>query len=81
MINLRSIAVFFPHEASTVFSGVSGPSIFLIMAGEGIMHAGSFEGDVLFAPANTEISVTSESELQLYRTGLNFFISSLLVKL
>ena len=45
------------------------------------MRAGSFEGDVLFAPANTEISVISESELQLYRAGLKFFISSLLVKL
>ncbi|XP_075660640.1 mannose-6-phosphate isomerase 2-like isoform X1 [Castanea sativa] len=57
-----------PYRASTVFPAVLGPSIFLVMAGEGIMHAGSFkgelvtEGDVLFAPANTEISIESESE-------------------
>ncbi|KAM4123806.1 hypothetical protein ACB094_01G184400 [Castanea mollissima] len=66
-----------PCGASTVFPAVSGPSIFLVMAGEGIMHAGSSkgevvtEGDVLFAPANTEISIESESELQLYRAGVN----------
>ena len=71
MINLWSIAVFFPHEASKVFPAVSGTSIFLIMAGEGIMRVGLFEGDVLFAPANTEISIESESELQLYRAGVN----------
>ncbi|KAF3967729.1 hypothetical protein CMV_008300 [Castanea mollissima] len=70
-----------PRGASTVL----GPSIFLVMAGEGIMQAGSFkgelvtEGDVLFAPANTEISIESESELQLYRAGVNdrFFQDSL----
>ncbi|XP_030940362.1 mannose-6-phosphate isomerase 1-like [Quercus lobata] len=74
-----------PRGASTVFPAVLGPSIFLVMAGEGIMHAGSFkgelvtEGDVLFAPANTEISIESESELQLYRAGVNdrFFQASL----
>ncbi|KAL4632743.1 hypothetical protein ACB092_04G072300 [Castanea dentata] len=74
-----------PCGASTVFPAVLGPSIFLVMAGEGIMHAGSFkgelvtEGDVLFAPANTEISKESESELQLYRAGVNdrFFQDSL----
>jgi mannose-6-phosphate isomerase len=73
-----------PPGASTVFPAVSGPSIFLVIAGEGIMHEGSFEGDVvtegdvLLAPANTEISITSDSELQLYRAGVNdrFFQAS-----
>ena len=74
-----------PRGASTVFPAVLGPSIFLVIAGEGIMHVGSFkgelvtEGDVLFAPANTEINIESESELQLYRAGVNdrFFQASL----
>ncbi|XP_059451579.1 mannose-6-phosphate isomerase 1 [Corylus avellana] len=66
-----------PHGASTVFPAVPGPSVFLVMVGEGVMHAGSLkgvvvtEGDVVFAPANTEISITSASELQLYRAGVN----------
>jgi mannose-6-phosphate isomerase len=66
-----------PRGESTVFPAVPGPSIFLVMGGEGVMHAGSLkgdvvtEGDVVFAPANTEISITSASELQLYRAGVN----------
>ncbi|CAK7344331.1 unnamed protein product [Dovyalis caffra] len=52
------------------------PSIFLIMVGEGAMCTGSskdvvMEGDVLFAPANTEIMVSTASELHLYRAGVN----------
>lgn len=40
------------------------------------MRTGSWEhmvteGDVLFAPANTEITITTASELQLYRAGVN----------
>ncbi|XP_041003983.1 mannose-6-phosphate isomerase 1-like [Juglans microcarpa x Juglans regia] len=73
-----------PRGASTVFPAVPGPSIFMVMVGEGTIHAGSSkgdvitEGDVLFAPANTEISITSASELQLYRAGVNsrFFQAS-----
>jgi mannose-6-phosphate isomerase len=66
-----------PRGESTVFPAVPGPSIFLVMGGEGVMQAGSLkgdvvtEGDVVFAPANTEISITSASELQLYRAGVN----------
>ncbi|KAJ0043047.1 hypothetical protein Pint_18766 [Pistacia integerrima] len=65
-----------PQGASAVFPEVSGPSIFLVTVGEGTMHTASqidavTEGDVLFAPANTEISITTSSELQLYRAGVN----------
>uniref|UniRef100_A0A6M2EGN3 mannose-6-phosphate isomerase n=1 Tax=Populus davidiana TaxID=266767 RepID=A0A6M2EGN3_9ROSI len=65
-----------PRGASTVFPAIPGPSIFLVMVGEGAMCAGSskdvvMEGDVLFAPANSEISVSTASELHLYRAGVN----------
>ncbi|CAK8540576.1 unnamed protein product [Lathyrus sativus] len=66
-----------PKGERVVFPAVPGPSIFLVTAGEGTMNTVSpkvyeiTEGDVLFAPANTEISVASESELHLYRTGIN----------
>ncbi|KAJ1412748.1 RmlC-like cupin domain superfamily [Sesbania bispinosa] len=73
-----------PQGETVVFPAVPGPSIFLVTAGEGIMNAESpegyavTEGDVLFAAANSEISVTSASELHLYRTGVNsrFFQAS-----
>lgn len=74
-----------PPGALTIFPAVPGPSIFTVMIGEGMMHAAGSskgdvitEGDVLFAPANTEISITSASELQLYRAGVNsrFFQAS-----
>ncbi|XP_044469079.1 mannose-6-phosphate isomerase 1-like [Mangifera indica] len=65
-----------PQGASAVLPAVSGPSVFLVTVGEGTMHAASqidavTEGDVLFAPANTEISITTSSELQLFRAGVN----------
>ncbi|KAI9161735.1 hypothetical protein LWI28_020251 [Acer negundo] len=65
-----------PEGASAVFPAISGPSVFLVTVGEGTMGTGSYkdaitEGDVLFAPANTEISITTSSELQLYRAGVN----------
>ncbi|KAI4352216.1 hypothetical protein L6164_006489 [Bauhinia variegata] len=66
-----------PRGETVVFPAIPGPSIFLVTAGEGTMNPGSpkgqvvTEGDVLFAAANTEISVTSASELHLYRTGVN----------
>jgi mannose-6-phosphate isomerase len=46
------------------------------MVGDGAMCTGSskdvvMEGDVLFAPANSEISVSTASELHLYRAGVN----------
>ncbi|KAK3218246.1 hypothetical protein Dsin_012216 [Dipteronia sinensis] len=65
-----------PEGASAVFPAISGPSVFLVTVGEGTMGTGSYkdaitEGDVLFATANTEISITTSSELHLYRAGVN----------
>lgn len=65
-----------PWEASTVFPAVPGPSVFVITGGEGKMLTGSStevvnEGDVLFAPANIEIGITTASELHLYRAGVS----------
>lgn len=67
-----------PQGERVVFPAVPGPSIFLITVGEGMMNTGSSpighavtEGDVLFAAANTEVSITSAFELHLYRTGVN----------
>ncbi|GKU97583.1 hypothetical protein SLEP1_g10715 [Rubroshorea leprosula] len=65
-----------PRGASTIFPAIPAPSIFLVLVGEGTLHSGSSkdvvaEGDVLFAPANTEIMLSTSSELQLYRAGVN----------
>lgn len=66
-----------PHGETVVFPAVPGPSIFLVTNGAGMMNTESpkgypiTEGDVLFVAANTEISVTSASELHLFRTGVN----------
>ncbi|KAJ9564438.1 hypothetical protein OSB04_000404 [Centaurea solstitialis] len=62
--------------ATVVFPALSGPSIFVVISGEGSMHTLSFEervseGSALFAPAETEVRVTSESTLHLYRAGVN----------
>ncbi|GMP28370.1 hypothetical protein CsSME_00003952 [Camellia sinensis var. sinensis] len=51
-----------PKGASAVFPAVPAPPIFVVMEGEGTMYATSFEdvvreGDALFAPANTDISL------------------------
>lgn len=60
-----------------MFPAVSGPSIFVVTFGEGNLSTSSVkgnvitEGDVLFAPANTEISITAACELLLYRAGVN----------
>ncbi|KAK3017087.1 hypothetical protein RJ639_007661 [Escallonia herrerae] len=70
--------------ASVVFPAVPGPSIFVVMMGQGRMQTSShedlvMEGDVLFAPASAEIRVTSTaSQLHLYRAGVNtrFFSTS-----
>lgn len=63
------------HGTSVVFPAVPGPSILLVTAGNGTMHSAAedmvSEGDVLFTPANTQISVTAASELHLYRAGVN----------
>ncbi|GAB4832320.1 hypothetical protein Ancab_006334 [Ancistrocladus abbreviatus] len=66
-----------PKGTSTSFPAIPGPSIFLITDGDGKVRAGSSReemvqmGDVLFAPANTVLSVKSESQLELYRAGVN----------
>ncbi|CAN0881359.1 Mannose-6-phosphate isomerase 2 [Linum grandiflorum] len=67
-----------PRGESTVFPAVDGPSIYVVTSGEGVMEARFSsqtlkEGDVVFAPADTLINVTSTaaSELHLYRAGVN----------
>ncbi|XP_071703069.1 mannose-6-phosphate isomerase 1-like [Rutidosis leptorrhynchoides] len=62
--------------ASVVFPALPGPSVFVVISGEGSMLTSSSEdivteGVALFAPAGTEIRVTTESELHLYRAGVN----------
>ncbi|GAB2288864.1 Mannose-6-phosphate isomerase [Dionaea muscipula] len=66
-----------PLGASTSFPAISGPSIFLVANGEGRARTSSSNeeticaGDVLFVPANSEISVNAETQLELYRAGVN----------
>ncbi|KAK1439098.1 hypothetical protein QVD17_04913 [Tagetes erecta] len=61
---------------SVVFPAVPGPSVFVVISGEGMMRASSCEdsvseGDAVFAPAGTEVYVSTNSKLQLYRAGVN----------
>lgn len=72
-----------PQGASSVFPAAPGASIFVVMEGEGTMHTSSYEGliregDVLFAPADTDVKVTTSSDLHIYRAGVNsrFFEAS-----
>ncbi|KAE8695259.1 Mannose-6-phosphate isomerase 1 [Hibiscus syriacus] len=66
-----------PTGSSAVFPAIPGPSVFLAFAGEGTLKTGSCggivtEGDVMFGPANTEITITATAtELQIYRAGIN----------
>ncbi|KAK4361521.1 hypothetical protein RND71_020473 [Anisodus tanguticus] len=64
-----------PQNSTTVFPSIPGPSIFLVMEGEGTMTTSSdevvAEGDVLFASANTKITVATLSGLHLYRAGVS----------
>lgn len=65
-----------PEEVSIVIPAVGGPCVYLVVAGEGIMHAASSkevigEGDVLLAPANTEITLETHSGSIVYRAGVN----------
>ncbi|KAL3527041.1 hypothetical protein ACH5RR_011697 [Cinchona calisaya] len=65
-----------PQGVSVVFPAIPGPSIFLVMVGQGIICSASSkervsEGDVLFIPANAEMTVTTTSGLTLYRAGVN----------
>ncbi|KAM0057705.1 putative mannose-6-phosphate isomerase [Helianthus debilis subsp. tardiflorus] len=62
--------------ASVVFPALPGPSVFVVISGEGTMATSSredrvSEGDALFAPAGTEVRVSTDTELQLYRAGVN----------
>lgn len=63
-----------PEKSTAEFPAILGPSIFLVMEGEGTMNTSSdeivCEGDVLFAPANTSITVATSSGLHLYRAGV-----------
>ncbi|KAL1566600.1 mannose-6-phosphate isomerase [Salvia divinorum] len=71
-----------PQGASTVFSAIPGPSVFLVVKGRGTMRQAFSEelvgeGDVLFTPANAQISVRTTSGLSLYRAGISSrFLSS-----
>ncbi|CDY34738.1 BnaA01g32870D [Brassica napus] len=65
-----------PSGASTVFLSVPGPSLLLVIHGEGRMSTDASAdevsvGDVLFVPADTEIQLKSSSDLKLYRAGVN----------
>ncbi|MCE3215840.1 hypothetical protein HAX54_003732 [Datura stramonium] len=64
-----------PKESTAEFPVIPGPSIFMVVEGEGTVSTSSNEiireGDVFFAPANTSITVSTASGLHLYRTGVN----------
>ncbi|CAN4079964.1 unnamed protein product [Withania somnifera] len=64
-----------PPHSIVAFLSAPGPSIFVVMGGEGTMtttaEAIVAEGDVLFAPANTNITIATSSGLHLYRAGVN----------
>ncbi|VAH71449.1 unnamed protein product [Triticum turgidum subsp. durum] len=69
-----------PPGEVAVMPPVPGPSIFLVMAGEGEVQADSMsgsekakEGDVFFVPAHTEVSLSASghASMQLYRAGVN----------
>ncbi|KAJ0651663.1 putative mannose-6-phosphate isomerase [Helianthus annuus] len=62
--------------ASVVFPALPGPSVFVVISGEGSMLTSSCEesvseGAALFAPAGTEVRVSTDSELRFYRAGVN----------
>jgi len=65
---------------SVELSAIPGPSLFLVVAGEGSLQTGSAAGDmaireghVFFVPANSEIKISADGagKLQLYRAGVN----------
>lgn len=65
-----------PQGASTVFPAIPGPSVFLVVKGRGTVCQAFLEelvgeGDVLFTPANAQISVRTTSGLSLYRAGVS----------
>ncbi|CAO2209134.1 unnamed protein product [Urochloa humidicola] len=69
-----------PPGELVVISPVPGPSIFLVMTGEGELQEDSLsarekakEGDVFFVPAYTEVKLSTcgPVSMQLYRAGVN----------
>ncbi|TVU23144.1 hypothetical protein EJB05_30255, partial [Eragrostis curvula] len=69
-----------PAGKSVTMSPVPGPSIFLVMTGEGEIKAGSVpdeaklkEGNIFFVPAYTEVKLQASGpgRMQLYRAGVN----------
>lgn len=69
-----------PPGELVVISPVRGPSIFLVMTGEGEIQVDSMsdgekakEGDVFFVPAYTEVKLSACGPecMQLYRAGVN----------
>ncbi|KAG6412450.1 hypothetical protein SASPL_125129 [Salvia splendens] len=73
-----------PQGASTVFPAIPGPFVFVVVKGKGTMRQAFLEemvgeGDVLFTPANAQISVRTEnySGLILCKAGVRSrFLSS-----
>ncbi|KAI0526973.1 hypothetical protein KFK09_002569 [Dendrobium nobile] len=69
-----------PPGESIVLAEISGPSIWLIISGDGVLGMGNAattedvsEGNVFFVPAQCEISFSAGAtrSLQLYRAGVN----------
>ena len=70
-----------PSGESVVLSAVPGPSLFVVVAGEGNLQPGLAmedtaavkEGHVVFVPANSEIKISAGAagKLQLYRARVN----------
>jgi mannose-6-phosphate isomerase len=69
-----------PQGELVIISPVPGPSIFLVMTGEGEVQVDSMsegektkEGDVFFVPAYTEVKLSAcgSEFMQLYRAGIN----------
>ncbi|CAD6253273.1 unnamed protein product [Miscanthus lutarioriparius] len=69
-----------PPGKSVTMSPVPGPSIFIVMTGEGEIQSGFMtdsakakEGDVFFVPAHTKVKLYTSSprSMQLYRAGVN----------
>lgn len=69
-----------PRGKSVTTQAVPGPSIFLVMTGEGEIEADGMAdggkanvGDVFFVPARTEVKLQASGPgcLQLYRAGVN----------
>ncbi|CAM8996713.1 unnamed protein product [Rhodiola kirilowii] len=72
-----------PQGASTTFSSIPGPSIFLVMDGQGKVETDSVKeeiskGDVFFVAAQCEIELEAKTQLEIYRAGMSsrFLFSS-----